>query len=132
MRNKIIKISCILIAIVCGGYALYQWFNSKTLDYVALPMVVIFPLLAALLPNYNRTNYIFKIKHSDWMRLSDGHYRLTVPFKVHGIENPKPSLYLKLNGELTKISGSKDVKPNHDIELNVNHTTYEGELRITS
>jgi len=132
MRNKIIKVSCIIIAFACAGYALYQWVDNKTLDYTALPMVVIFPLIAALLPNYNRTNYTYKIKHSHWTPLPDGNFKMTVPYKIHGIENPKPSLYLILNGELKLISGSKDVKTNHDIELYVNNTSFEGELRITS
>lgn len=132
MRNKIIKITCIILALITTGYTLYEWINAKEFNYVTLALVVIFPLIAALLPNYSRTNYTYKINHSDWVQLPDGHYRLIIPFKVHGIENPKPTLYLMLNGELSLISGSKEVKTNYDIELDVNSRTYEGEVRITN
>nr|WP_315028037.1 hypothetical protein [uncultured Chryseobacterium sp.] len=94
-------------------------------------MVVVLPAIVILLPNYIKTNHIHKFDHSSWEKLPDGSYKMVIPFKVHGIVNPKAVLYILKDDNLTRI-GSLDVGLNNEITAEINRETTEGEIRITS
>lgn len=132
MRNKWIKIICIVFTIICALYSLYKWIIAKELDFIALLMVIVLPTIVILLPNIIKTNHIHKFDHSSWVQTPDGHYKMIIPFKIHGIENPKAVLYILMNGSLSRINGSIDIGNKNEVIVNVNSITTEGEVRITS
>ncbi len=131
MRNKWIKIICIFFTVICAMYSLYKWVNANELDYIGLIMVIVLPAIVILLPNYIKTNHIHKFNHSSWEHLPDGNYKMVIPFKIHGIENPKPVLYVLIDGNLTHI-GAPEVGLNNEITVKINRETREGEVRITN
>ncbi|MDC8103382.1 hypothetical protein ACNFU2_00575 [Chryseobacterium sp. PTM-20240506] len=112
MRNNVIKNICIALTTGSAVYVINKWYYTKELDYLALVFVILFPLIATLLPYFNRKDYIFKFEPSDWTQLPDGHFHMNVPYKVHGIENPKAVLYVIINNSLSRVSGSLNVETN--------------------
>ncbi|SMC38267.1 hypothetical protein [Chryseobacterium sp. YR221] len=132
MRNKTIKNSLLFLAIIPAVYTLYTLYKTHELNYLSLIVTVLLPIIAGILPNYTKTNHVFKIEHSSWTPLPDNKFQIIIPFKKHGIENPKAVLYAYIDGNLSSILGSVDVTPNHDIIVNINRETRKGEVRITA